>query len=842
MRAAIVLALSGLALELMCTATAAAGDWPQFMRSPEHSGDAGDEALALPLGLIAQVKLDDAVLTGPAVVGGRAYVVDQMGTACCVDPDAGKVLWKSSPDGGKAMGGNTSSPAVHKGRVYFGTTARAFHVLDAADGKVVRTVRLDWPVVSAPAIANDRVYFQTLGAVVHCLDLDGKELWAWDHYKSYTEPAERAAKEKPRRGHPGSYDKPHYGGGEVAVSGRRVVTSAGWDLLCLEDQGERAELLWCSRAAAGRDGAVPMSPSIAAGSIYVGGMGADGVLALMRFSLADGTMGKGDSLNQGAYPWISPACRGDMVIGRNNGWLKDEIQICRFDGERRTLWQHPDSATSVVGSHALAGQHVVVGTLTGELMAIGLAGKAAGPPFVFKTPHGLGIGSSPAVSGGRVFFGCDDGYLYVLGPVLGPGGERTPHKDAELSIHQPRSRTTPAGSKAYAWPSTGGNAGNTSFADDAELSAPLRVRWAVRGFGHFKSPCVADERDVFTVTLNGRIVTCIEQTTGRMRWRRQVPAGAAGWSNSSGLLADGGRLYVPCPNDRMAGQLLCLDAATGRTLWSAPIGKRGVWDRGSPLPADGKVVFGHTVAGTPPVPVVEAWDAATGEPAWKVEMNVSGNRSDAPNGCTDGRTVYFTLGNEAWQWKQEFGKQRGEAVAIDGRTGKVLWRSSELFGCSAPVLTGERLLLNEYASKLSCLSTRDYSVLWQNKSSGYLTRYSVGAEVVAARGYGGSAATMNLADGQARGGFDPGGQLGGDDHACGTVVLTPKLSLAITVSGLHVRDIRTGRLLWRSLGFAPRACVNAAVANGRVFFPSAASGMVYCFEPAAGAERGGSQP
>src|SRR5512141_3052591 len=114
---------------------ARASDWPQFMRDSAHTGDAADEVLQLPLGLVAQVKLDDAVMTSPAVVGGLAYVVDQMGTAYCIDPKAGKVVWKTSPDGDLAMGSNTSSPCVAKGHVYFGTTAGRFHVLDAKDGR-----------------------------------------------------------------------------------------------------------------------------------------------------------------------------------------------------------------------------------------------------------------------------------------------------------------------------------------------------------------------------------------------------------------------------------------------------------------------------------------------------------------------------------------------------------------------------------------------------------------------------------------------------------------------------------------------------------------------------------
>ena len=74
-------------------------------------------------------------------------------------------------------------------------------------------------------------------------------------------------------------------------------------------------------------------------------------------------------------------------------------------------------------------------------------------------------------------------------------------------------------------------------------------------------------------------------------------------------------------------------------------------------------------------------------------------------------------------------------------------------------------------------------------------------------------------------------ELGGPTHACSSVALTPYYSFAITVGGLNVRDVRTGELAWLSPGFAPRGCVNPALASGRVFWPSAASGMIYCWEP-----------
>ncbi|MGQ9662073.1 MAG: outer membrane protein assembly factor BamB family protein [Kiritimatiellia bacterium] len=246
--------------------------------------------------------------------------------------------------------------------------------------------------------------------------------------------------------------------------------------------------------------------------------------------------------------------------------------------------------------------------------------------------------------------------------------------------------------------------------------------------------------------------------------------------------------------------------------------------------AAGKVAFGFAKKGDSPPSVVQAWDAATGETAWQVELNVSGNRAGALAGCTDGKVMYFTAGAQAWQWKEEGDKQRGEAVAIEAATGKVLWRSNEIFGSTYPVLAGDLLLLNDFAHALYCMNRRDWTIVWKMERSGH-TRFSVGSDFIASRGYGGSAAKIKLADGKPYPGLVRGGQLGGDAHACGAVVLTPALALAVTVAGLHVRDVQTGALLWLSPGFAARACVNPSLGSGRVFFPTATSGTIFCWEP-----------
>jgi len=797
--------------------TTAAADWPQFMRNAAHTGDASEESPRFPLGLVAQVKLDDAVLTSAAVVQGRAYVVDQMGTAYCIDPRLRTIVWKASPDGARAMGSNTSSPCVAHGRVYFGTTAGTFHILDAKNGKVVKTLRIGSPILSAPTFANDRIYFQALDAVLRCHDLDGNERWRWDHYARFQEPKELTKAKERERGHPGSYDRPHYGGGDVAVSGKRVVTSFGWDIACVEDGGDAAQLLWCNRAPHGRDGASPMSSSISGDWVYNAGMGADGHLALARLALSDGKVSRLTSGRLEAYAWNTPAVHGEVVAFRISSYGKNGVAL--FDAaQRKTVasWHDDKEATPPAGSQVLTKDHLLLTTLRGELIAVDRNAKPAAKPFRFRTPSGKGIGPAPSVVDGQVYFGCDDGCFYVLGP----DGKSEPTPTANPDIHQPQSK---APVKATTWPSVCGNAGNTSFVNDADLKPPLRVRWAARGFGHFLAPCIATENDLVSVTFGG-IITCQEQSTGRLRWRRQMPGPE--WGTASGLLVHDGRLYIPRPTfGRMEGAFYCLDMRDGQLLWSADIGGRYIWERAAPVLAQGKVAFGTGQKGTPPGTRIQAWDADTGKASWHIELNVAGNRAGSIAGCTDGKVMYFTAGAGAWQWKQEGDKKRGEVVAVDAASGKILWRSHELFGATYPVLDGERLFLNGDA--LYCVAPKDGTLLWKRTGAGY-TRFSVADDFLVMRGYGGHGAKVRVDDGKD---YPNCRELGGETHSCSPVALTPRYAFATTVGGLNVRDVKTGELLWRSPGFAPRACVNPALANGRVFWPSAAGGVIFCWEP-----------
>src|SRR6185503_7385478 len=97
-----------------------------------------------------------------------------------------------------------------------------------------------------------------------------------------------------------------------------------------------------------------------------------------------------------------------------------------------------------IASPVLTKEHAIYGGLDGRLYVVPLDG---GPLFSFATPFGAAITAPAAVCDGRVIFGCEDGYLYVLGS---DGKAPLPSRDLELwKIRSPL--TGPFADAKYDW-------------------------------------------------------------------------------------------------------------------------------------------------------------------------------------------------------------------------------------------------------------------------------------------------------------------------------------------------------------------------------------------------------
>ena len=801
------------------------------MLNAAHTADARDERLAAPLQLAACVKLDDAILTSPAVVGGRVYVVDQMGVAYCIDPQQATIVWKTRPPSADAVGGNTSSPCVVDGKMAYGSAAGNFHLLDIKAGHVLRTIGFNQPILGAITAAGGRYYLQTLDGVIHCLDESGNSCWQFDAYADAPQ-------------EPGSREKRQYCGTSIAVLGNTVVAAVGFDLIALRDSGETAERLWRQRKPI-TDTYLPVGVSLADGWCYASFPGKDGKGAVVRVNLATGAIDEERDVVQDQWAILTPPATRDGVayfcrqaFGMSAAKFGEQpgVVLSSFSDQ-------PESTTPAIAAPTLVGEHCLFTLLSGGL-AITRLPDGNGPPLgrgVAQTvtiPSGAVVTSSPAVSDGTVYFGSDDGYLYMLRSAKAKTAvtqaKRTPRRESKVK---------PAGDKRYSWPSAFGGPANTNFINDPSVKPPFRLRWATKCAGLFKQAVCATEEDVVYVTLGGLVVSR-EQMTGRIRWRRHLPGQA--WCRSA-LVAAEGKIYVPrmfslrYPKSLGApSALYCLAGDTGEILWQAPI---GIGDRlrASPVYCNGVVAFGSLYKkGRPPTyfagdeaidQAIDAWDASTGRKLWRVEIESTGEFLNGPAGCAGEGLMFFTSGGEGI-------RDLGETVAIDPRTGRVVWRS-ELFASQTGTPSykeGRVYLPGTYHRPTACLAADTGETLWTNDLSTqrwHVDTISLGPDYFSVNNkYDGGAWRWDLKTGQPVERYGKPLQLWGPAHGCGAIVLTASgHALSATIGGLCMTDINTGELVWNTDGFASYACPHPIAANGRIFYAPQTSGMLFCFEP-----------
>ena len=123
------------------SSAAGAADWPQFMRSAEHTGDAANQVLQLPLKLIVSVQLGDAVTTSPARDTSRARWAVRIASRCLFH-------WRSSS--GRA---SRPLPVLHV------EVAEAGKAATVASGHVVAQVHggsCDHEIVGSQGLAPGR--------------------------------------------------------------------------------------------------------------------------------------------------------------------------------------------------------------------------------------------------------------------------------------------------------------------------------------------------------------------------------------------------------------------------------------------------------------------------------------------------------------------------------------------------------------------------------------------------------------------------------------------------------------------------------------------------------------
>lgn len=287
-------------------------------------------------------------------------------------PNDLKVLW--TYEAGESI---ESSAAIVGGTVFVGSQKGELLSLSLDNGAVYWKYHMDSPVgESSPAYSGGVVYIGDLGGWFHAVNAsDGKKLWA---FKAGSE-----IKSSP-----------------VVIGDRVLIGSYDQQLYCLSTRN--GSVLWKVKT----NGPVHSTPSIAEGLAFIAGC--DELFRAIR--IADGR--EMFNVSSDAYTGASPALRGTSAY---YGTFNNEILMVNLK-DHRIVWryQHPQRKFPFYSSAAVTADRIVVGGRDKMVHGLNVAGKGV---WTFAT--NARVESSPAVAGGRVFVGSNDGRFYVLNLATG---------------------------------------------------------------------------------------------------------------------------------------------------------------------------------------------------------------------------------------------------------------------------------------------------------------------------------------------------------------------------------------------------------------------------------------
>ncbi|MGE3777817.1 MAG: PQQ-binding-like beta-propeller repeat protein [Pirellulaceae bacterium] len=855
-----------LSLVLVTAAARANGDWLQLQGNTQHSGNAEQLVLPEKLGLLGAIPLTDGIYASPVVAEGHVYVLDGAGVVHAINANTLQTEWTFASRGGSGNCNNVSTPAVVGEYLHFGTTAGYYYVLDRKQGRVVREIDCHEPIFSAVAVRGDRAYFATLGAQVYAVRADGEVQWTWDFVKEVVKfDGNRWSGEDwlRHRGDRVTWRDHFVCSRDICLVDQTLVIPAGGRTVFLEDTGAAPALRLVGEIPNYDGSEYPATfgqSADAAGNVYVQWHRRDNAGRVEILKVAgdklqtDFVKGTQTAIHlPGLLSLSAVSVRGSDVyrVRPELGW-----GLCRHEAgsEQPAVLNEAPSICPAV----LTRDHAIYGGLDGKLYVVPLGGGAAwSQPTAFGAP----ITASVAVSDGRIYVPCEDGYLYVVGA---DGRAALPQKD--LAVWKVRNPLMgPLADPQFDWYTNYGDFGCTN-ANDQGLKPPLRMRWARRLEGTVKHLPVCGGGRVYSHTAEGQVIA-VEQDTGRLLWRRHAPNVYLSFTSPLYIRE---KLLIPQAGIKQSF-VRCLNAATGEMLWEAPFTGSPSWSRqfppvvegdvaiyasgsgqyapqgtekpftfkGTPLPtADGTEVMSWIYSNDNPYypkdnrPTIWAWDLNTGRLLWEKDFSAYGRGGNDCGICLlDGKLYYSTFFGYSASQRARRGlppENNGLTACIDPATGDVHWLTTQYYVTAKCTLTGHqgRIYIGGFNPAQEgtkdrfvwCLDARDGSLVWQSEVvTSALNVVTVGDRFIFSNALRGRGNVFDRQTGKVVGGV-------GHNYACCRFTMSEPYILGANMDMIDLSN--NSQLVSTGPAIDSRECLGAVVSNGRIFYMSQASGFM----------------
>jgi outer membrane protein assembly factor BamB len=375
------------------------GEWAMFRHDITHSGATGQTDIE-PQGTIKWTFLTGgAVHSSPAIAYDTVYFGSTDSNLYAVDIHTGEIRWKF-----KAGSWVESSPAIVDGVVYFGSNDGYLYAVDADNGEKLWEFETDYPIMSSPAVADGIVFFGGDDYYIYALDAKtGEKLW---HFKT-----NGLAKSPPTVANGIVY----IGGGSDyllalnASNGRlRLNFKAHYSVyssaVVVDDVVYFCNSHGYLYAIDGKARSWPREHEFTPLWFQLWGMGIPGV---PEPPLQSGYIWAVDLVGRRT---VSAMVNSSPVLDNNALYIGVDKNLIAVDLEnQQVLWKFATGDT-VSSSPALTGGIIYVGSEDGRLYAV----DAATGEKVWDFLTGDKISSSPAVVDGVIYIGSNDGNLYAI--------------------------------------------------------------------------------------------------------------------------------------------------------------------------------------------------------------------------------------------------------------------------------------------------------------------------------------------------------------------------------------------------------------------------------------------